>query len=698
MDIFISYSRLYRSKVREFAHLLVQSGHTPWFDDSLLPGQEWESVLKNQIGHCDVFIAIVSADYLKSPWCAWELNLANESKKPMLPVQIAFDSNITSNESIPEIFKALQIAHFDSKSQKQDINKILGGLSHLNTKIDKNLLPEISEHPLGKPSRERWHSEYRKLTSQQHVHEDLDKAIRRPIDFNHQTNQNTNSELIFGVDFGTTTSYCAVFWEGDVKIIPNSTGYGHTVSAIYINEDGSIEAGQIATQRLLTDPANGLLQVKRMAGSGKVLRSRGETYTPAQLIAAILKETISGCQEFLGHSCKKAVITVPAYFSELEKDDIRLACKIADFELKRLIVEPTAVCHNLNSTAPETFAVFDLGGGTFDISILETVFMENDYLYEVYSTVGLPNLGGADYDETIVEYCLIQFKAQTGINLEKNFTARMRLREAAETAKIELTTRDTALINIPYFYANASGAYDLIVNLTRLQFEQLTDHLTTEIMLCCEKAVKEAKDNIGFLSSKIDKLIMVGQASQTPGIKQLVESKFACSAVKGIDPKRSVATGAAIHSAILMGECKNKLLLDICTFGYGIYLSSDTPIFIIDKYATIPTKKSIIVQLKKPSRANILLSLIEGSEDSKQSVKEISRFNVEIDTRRFIKGNSIIKVTVDVEADREISVNIECKDVGLNKSWSNLSSAPVFEWHDDDLKKHPTNLTLLKDK
>src|SRR4051795_4193974 len=415
---------------------------------------------------------------------------------------------------------------------------------------------------------------------------------------------------VIGIDLGTTNSCVAIMEGKDVKVIENSEGGRTTPSMVAFSDSGERLVGQAAKRQAVTNPSNTLYAIKRLIGrryedptvakdkamvpfeivkgdnGDAFVRARGENYSPSQISAFVLTKMKETAEAYLGEPVSQAVITVPAYFNDSQRQATKDAGRIAGLEVLRIINEPTAaaLAYGMDKKKAGTIAVYDLGGGTFDISILEI----GDGVFEVKSTNGDTFLGGEDFDMRLVEYLASEFKKEQGIDLKKDKLALQRLKEAAEKAKIELSSATQTEINLPYITADASGPKHLTLKLSRAKFESLVDDLVQKTIEPCRKALKDA----GLSAGEIDEVVLVGGMTRMPKIQEVVKSFFGKEPHKGVNPDEVVAIGAAIQAGVLQGDVKDVLLLDVTPLSLGIETLGGVFTRLIDRNTTIPTKKS----------------------------------------------------------------------------------------------------------
>lgn len=496
---------------------------------------------------------------------------------------------------------------------------------------------------------------------------------------------------IIGIDLGTTNS-CVAVMEGDkVKVIDNAEGARTTPSIVAYKDDGEILVGQSAKRQAVTNPHNTLFAIKRLIGrkfEDKVVQKdigmvpykiakadngdawveiNGKKLAPPQISAEVLKKMKKTAEEYLGTSVTEAVVTVPAYFNDSQRQATKDAGRIAGLDVKRIINEPTAAAlaygMDKKGGADRKIAVYDLGGGTFDISIIEIADVDGEQQFEVLSTNGDTFLGGEDFDLTLIDFLVDEFKKDNAVNLKGDPLAMQRLKEAAEKAKIELSSAQSTEINLPYITADATGPKHLVVNVTRAKLESLTEDLVNRTIEPCKVALSDA----GLKASDIDDVILVGGQSRMPLVQQRVQEFFGKEPRKDVNPDEAVAMGAAIQGAVLAGDKTDVLLLDVTPLTLGIETMGGVMTPIIEKNTMIPTKKSQVFSTADDNQPAVTIQVYQGERKIASQNKLLGRFDL-TDIPPAPRGVPQIEVTFDINADG--IMNISAKDKGTGKAQS----------------------------
>ena len=463
---------------------------------------------------------------------------------------------------------------------------------------------------------------------------------------------------IIGIDLGTTNSCVAVMEGGETVVIANAEGARTTPSVVAFAKTGERMVGQVAKRQAITNPDRTISSIKREMGSNYKVNIDNKAYTPQEISSMILQKLKADAESYLGQPVTEAVITVPAYFTDAQRQATKDAGRIAGLDVKRIINEPTAaaLAYGLDKESDQKIMVYDLGGGTFDVSVLEI----GDGVIEVLATAGNNRLGGDDFDACITKYLVDEFKKTEGIDLSGDKVAMQRLREAAEKAKIELSGVTTSNINLPYITADATGPKHLDLTLTRAKFNELTHHLVEKTA----GPVKQALADSGLSASQITKVLMVGGSSRIPAVQEMVKQLTGKEGFKGINPDECVAIGAAIQGGVLGGDVEGILLLDVTPLSLGIETLGGVCTRLIDRNTTIPTKKSQVFSTAADNQTSVEINVLQGEREMAQYNKSLGRFNLDgIAPAR--RGVPQIEVTFDIDANG--IVNVSAKDLGTGK-------------------------------
>jgi molecular chaperone DnaK len=491
---------------------------------------------------------------------------------------------------------------------------------------------------------------------------------------------------IIGIDLGTTNSCVSVMEGGKPKVIENTEGARTTPSIIAYQDGGETLVGAPAKRQAVTNPKNTLYAVKRLIGrkfdekevqkdielmpytiskadNGDAwVEVNGEKMAPPQISAEILRKMKKTAEEYLGEEVTEAVITVPAYFNDSQRQATKDAGRIAGLEVKRIINEPTAAALAFGLDKQEgdrKVAVYDLGGGTFDVSIIEISSVDGEHQFEVLSTNGDTFLGGEDFDNRIIEFLSEEFKKENGVDLSKDMLAKQRLKEAAEKAKIELSSSVQTEINLPYITADASGPKHLVVKLTRAKFESLVDDLIQRTVAPCEMAIKDS----GLSASEIADVILVGGQTRMPKVQEKVKEIFGIEARKDVNPDEAVAVGAAVQGGVLQGDVKDVLLLDVTPLSLGIETMGGLMTKLVNKNTTIPTKASQVFSTAEDNQSAVTIHVLQGEREVVAGNKSLGQFNLN-DIPSAPRGTPQIEVSFDIDANGILHVNAKDKATG----------------------------------
>ena len=480
---------------------------------------------------------------------------------------------------------------------------------------------------------------------------------------------------IIGIDLGTTNSCVSVMEGGEAVVIPNAEGNRTTPSIVAFSKDGERMVGQVAKRHAITNPDRTVISIKREMGSNYKVNIDSKAYTPQEISAMILQKLKADAEAYLGQTVTEAVITVPAYFTDAQRQATKDAGKIAGLEVKRIINEPTAaaLAYGVDKESDQKIMVYDLGGGTFDVSILEI----GDGVIEVLATAGNNRLGGDDFDKCIMDWMVAEFKKAEGIDLSGDKVAMQRLKEAAEKAKIELSGVTSSTINLPYITADATGPKHLDLTLTRAKFNELTAHLVE----ATAGPVKQAMSDAGLTGNDIAKVLMVGGSSRIPAVQDVVKKLTGKEGFKGINPDECVAMGAALQGGVLVGDVKGLLLLDVTPLSLGIETMGGVFTKLIERNTTIPVKKSQIFSTAADNQPSVEVHVLQGEREMAAYNKTLGKFQLDgIAPAR--RGIPQIEVTFDIDANGIVNVSACDKGTGHEQhititSSSNLSKEDI---------------------
>ena len=482
---------------------------------------------------------------------------------------------------------------------------------------------------------------------------------------------------IIGIDLGTTNSCVAVMEGGEPVVIANSEGARTTPSVVGFTKTGDRLVGQVAKRQAITNPDNTVSSIKRQMGTDHKVTLNGKEYTPQQVSAMILQKLKADAEAYLGETVTEAVITVPAYFNDSQRQATKDAGTIAGLNVRRIINEPTAaaLAYGVDKEDDQKVMVYDLGGGTFDVSIIEM----GDGVTEVLATNGDTHLGGDDFDERIIDWMADAFQTENGIDLRKDKMAAQRLKEAAEKAKIELSSAMSSQINLPFITADATGPKHLDMTLTRAKFNELTADLVDRTMTPVRKALQDA----GLRASDLKKVLMVGGSTRIPAVYDAVKKELNCEPFKGINPDECVAVGAAIQGGVLNGEKKGLLLLDVTPLSLGIETLGGVCTKIIDRNTTIPTHKSQVFSTAADNQPSVEVNVLQGEREFARDNKSLGVFHLD-GIAPAPRGVPQIEVTFDIDANGIVKVS--AKDLGTGKE-QNITITASTNMSKEDIDK-----------
>ncbi len=493
---------------------------------------------------------------------------------------------------------------------------------------------------------------------------------------------------VLGIDLGTTNSCMATLEGGEPTVIPNAEGGRTTPSIVAFSKTGEVLVGEVAKRQAITNPERTIASIKRKMGTKEKIKIDKKSYTPQELSAKILQKLKSDAEAYLGETITQAVVTVPAYFEDQARQATKDAGKIAGLEVLRIINEPTAaaLAYGLEKQHDQTILVYDLGGGTFDVSVLEL----GEGVFEVKSTSGNNHLGGDDFDQRIIDWMADDFKAKNGIDLREDKMALQRLKEAAEKAKIELSSTQEASINLPFITADQNGPKHLELTLSRTEFQKMTADLIEATHGPVDQAMKDAK----VTGKDLDHVILVGGATRMPAVVDLVKSLTGQDPHKGVNPDEVVAVGAAIQAGVLKGEVKDILLLDVAPLSLGIETKGGVFTKLIERNTTIPTKKSEIFTTAEDSQTQVEVHVLQGEREIATYNKTLGRFNL-VGIPPAPRGIPQVDVSFDVDANG--IVNVSAKDLGTGKE-QKITITASTSLSEDEIKRMVTEAETHADE
>jgi molecular chaperone DnaK len=496
---------------------------------------------------------------------------------------------------------------------------------------------------------------------------------------------------VIGIDLGTTNSVVAVMEGGEPQVIANVEGDRITPSVVAFSKTGELLVGQVAKRQSITNPERTIASIKRQMGTNHTVKIDGKNYTPQEISALVLQKLKKDAESYLGEKIDKAVITVPAYFTDAQRQATKDAGKIAGLEVLRIINEPTAaaLAYGMDKGNDHTILVFDLGGGTFDVSILEL----GDGVFEVKATSGNNRLGGDDFDEKVINYLAEQFKNEQGIDLRTDKMALQRLKEAAEKAKIELSSLATTNINLPFITATADGPKHLDMNLTRAKFNELTADLVEATMVPTRSALKDS----GLKAENIDRVILVGGSTRIPAVQEAIKNLIGKEPHKGVNPDEVVALGAAIQAGVLAGEVKDVLLLDVTPLSLGIETLGGVFTKIIERNTTIPTAKKQTFSTAADSQTQVEIHVLQGERAMAAGNKTLGRFTLD-GIPPAPRGIPQIEVSFDIDANGIVNVSAKDNATGKEQKITITASSGLSEKEIDEMVKNAEQFAAEDEK
>jgi len=667
MRLFVSYAHVDAVRVEELGLKLSAGGLEPWWDDHLEFGDDWKVELRNRISLCEAFICVVSADFVQSEWCQWELAQAIALEKFIVPIVVRRAT------VLPPAIAGLQHLDCTGGLEDRDLVRLVDRLARL--KQHGTLHAQTGQGtPAGFPARF--------VQPLPKVYRTVAQGYLRPATpgmnlyaWPARTLAGSADRPTIGIDFGTTTCAVAFCDRGTIRLIPNDLGETTTPSAVAIGLDGIPIVGSRALDFLLRRPERGALEVKRLFGrevakgfgGAVVLEVDGVSYRPVDLAAMVLSKVRADAGAYLGSNVRKAVLAAPAYFDHTQMATLTHAAHLAGLDVMRLLSEPVAACIGERARFGKEdtqIVVYDLGGGTFDVSIVEC----GEGVLEVKAVNGDTFLGGADFDRVIVDHCVAEFRETTGIDLRGNAAALMRVRDAAEHAKIDLSSTRSATIAVPFISTGPLGPLHMEVDLMRSRYNELTHDLVARTIQLTRATLEDAGCANGTAGVEV---LVVGRAARAPSVRAALEDFFACRARTA--PDHVVAMGAAVQAGVLDGEMKDVLLLDSTNHTLRLHVAGERTVPVVVRHTTIPTKKTVALAVPQADQENMLVRVVTGESSWPEQVLELFQLNVPCASKRGKRAR--IDLTFDIDANSILVVSAkdasgEClarKSIGLRR-------------------------------
>ncbi|MBB5867262.1 molecular chaperone DnaK (HSP70) [Allocatelliglobosispora scoriae] len=677
--VFLSYSRKDRGYVSQLASYLGTAGVDAWFDPDIRFGSDFERIIRNKIDGCSVLLVAMTPDSAASEWVAREIAWAERQGKPIVPMLLAGEvfprfarvnyypchggampgqdliEQLRAHVGMPDGDRLAELREAVAEAQSWKrigaltlVERLLGSVREETRDAARTALVGLISDPDAEVTAralQLWHS--RGLG-------DL-PAQRQP-----PRPRTRSGRAVVGIDFGTTNSLVGFMEAGEVTLIPNAEGSVVTPSVVAFAPDGQILVGAAAKRQTAANPAGTFYSVKLKLGTAWSVERGGRRYTAEDLAAMILARLREDVESHLGPVVVQAVMTVPAYFSMVQRDALHAAATAADLHVLRILSEPTAaaVAYGLNRTAEATVLMLDLGGGTFDVSLTEI----GDGLNEIKATAGDNSLGGDDWDQALVDYLLHHVRRQSGLDLAGDRSVLLRLKVAAEAAKIELSSAMSAEVHVPFLAAGTDGPVHLLTTVSRDEFESMT----RPILDRCETLIRAVLQDAGIRMESVDHIILVGGATRMPAVGKLVARLTGKQPYRGIIPE-GVATGAAIQAAILTGAVKDILLLDVTPMSFGIETSHGAREKIIERNTTIPTKRSELFTTTEDFQRATVVKFFQGENERAESHQLLAALEL-TGIASAPRGVAEIEVTVDIDANGIVFVSAKDLGTGLEDS------------------------------